>query len=76
MRIEGNIVDVFESWPLQLAVEADTIRCHVSLAHNTSIIFQGRPASPQDLKTHRRIRIEGEAAGTNALLATNIEILS
>lgn len=76
MQIEGTIVDVFETWPLQLSVETQAGRYHVSLQHDTKIVFQGHSESARALKSRRRVRITGSAAGPDSLQAEEIEILS
>lgn len=51
-------------------------RYHVSLQHDTKIVSEGQSESARALKSRRRIRVTGSAAGPDSLQAEEIEILS
>lgn len=75
MTIEGKIIEVMESWPLQLTVETQTSPLNVGLLAETEIIRQGQVLGPGELTPGVRVRIEGENTGPNAMSARTIEIL-
>jgi len=74
MVIEGTIVGVMETWPLQLSVDTGEDVCQVSLAQSTSITYGGRPADPAHLLPGRRVRVEGESSNAHAMKAERIDI--
>jgi len=76
MWIDGFIIEVYETWPLQLSVDASGELYHVGLLLETKITHQGSPVSASEVKAHRRIRINGTASGQRALIAESIELLS
>ena len=57
--IEGNIMRVMESWPLQLVVDTSSGPLGVLLAEETRIMQRGHPASPNALMPGGRIRLLG-----------------
>ena len=75
--IEGEIVRVMESWPLQLAVETEAGVYHVELLDETKVIQEERTINPGILTPHLHIRIQGFTSRTTplAMLAQEIEIL-
>ena len=75
MTIEGRIVTVMESWPLQLSVETDAGRYHVGLLQETDITRQGNKVEPGALRVDQRIRVTGNVSGDLAMTASAIEIL-
>ncbi len=77
MTIEGTIVEVMESWPLQLSVETRAGRYHVELLDETRITQEGRTASPGSLTPNLRIRVKGSQSSVShlAMSAQEIEIL-
>jgi hypothetical protein len=75
MAIEGEIVEVMESWPLQLTVVTQSGRQHVGLLSETRVVKEGQLVDPSVLTSGVRVRIEGENTGPNAMSARNIEIL-
>ena len=76
MIIEGKIVEVMESWPLQLTVETETGRYHVALLSETTITREGETVDPGELLPDLQVRVEGQASGANAMTAQAIEVLS
>ena len=74
MSIEGTIVSVMESWPLQLVVENESGRWQVALRDDTAITVRGSPADPGQIRPGARVRIEGPGSGPNAILAASLEI--
>jgi hypothetical protein len=74
MQIEGKIIDVFETWPLQLGVETRSGRYHVGLEPDTRITYRGLPSSASELKAGRWILIEGEESAPQGFLAKAITI--
>ncbi len=74
MVIEGTIIDVMETWPLQLSVDTGDGVCQVALGETTAVTSEGRPAEPARLLPGRPVRIEGEASTLRAMKAARIEI--
>jgi hypothetical protein len=72
--IEGTIVDVMETWPLQLSVDVGGRTRQVALAEGTVITSEGQPADAGRLLPGRRIRVEGEPAYAGAIKAACIDI--
>lgn len=75
MRIEGTVVEVYETWPLQLSIEAADGLYHIGLNPDTKIKRRGHPAGAMEIKDHVRIAIYGTISGPKALLADSIELL-
>jgi hypothetical protein len=75
MIIEGTIVEVMESWPLQLTVETETGRYHVALLSETTITREGETVDPGELLPDLQVRVEGQRTGSSAISAQTIEIL-
>ena len=73
MRIEGVVIEVYETWPLQLSVEASDGKYHIGLHSDTKITRRGRPAGASEIKG--RIAVDGNISGPNALVADSIELL-
>ena len=75
--IEGIIVEVMESWPLQLAVEGGGNRYHVELLHQTTVTRGSRDVNPGVLQPDQRVRVSGSGRGppTQVMIAESIEIL-
>lgn len=73
MVIEGRVIEVMETWPLQLFVETDAGIWHVALAEGTVVIARGRPVGPENLLPSLNVRAEGDASGARGMQATWIE---
>lgn len=73
--IEGSVLDVMESWPLQLTVQTQGGRCHIELLTETVVSRSGQRVEAGELKPGVRVRIEGEGFGPNALTAREVRIL-
>jgi hypothetical protein len=72
--IEGTIIDVMETWPLQLSVDTREGIYHVALAETTAVTSEGRPEEPAQLLPGRPIRVEGKASNARAMKAARIDI--
>ncbi len=70
MNIEGTIVEVMESWPLQLVIQTQSGTQHVVLAPNAAITAKGLSVGPEMLKPGVRVRIDGVASGSGGMTAT------
>lgn len=62
IMIEGNIVQVMESYPLQLMVETSTGRYHVALSMETRVTQQGQIVDQNSLKSGMHVQIEGQSS--------------
>ncbi|NJM17348.1 MAG: hypothetical protein HC836_04495 [Richelia sp. RM2_1_2] len=76
MIISGKIVQVMESWPLQLSVETSSGSYDVQLLEDTKITRQGQEVKPGELSPNMPVKIEGQLSksNSNAFTASNIEI--
>lgn len=75
MTIEGTIVSVLESWPLQLEIETEAGRTQVALRSDTIITADGQPIDANRLMPGVRVRIKGDASGADALSASALDIV-
>ncbi|MEG4348458.1 hypothetical protein QUA70_20095 [Microcoleus sp. LAD1_D5] len=77
MEIEGKIMTVMESWPLQLTVQTQTALYHVVLRSDTQITQQGKEVNPGSLRPDLPVRIGGQVSSSNplAMNAEAIEVL-
>ena len=77
MIIRGNIIEVMESWPLQLVVGAGGRRYDVGLTETTELTTEGRVTDSGELRPGAEIEVEGEPSGADetAMTATRIQIL-
>lgn len=73
--MEGRIVSVLETWPLQLMVDGAGGRWSVALSADTVVTEGGRQVEPSRLRAGARIVATGRATGPLALIADRIEIL-
>lgn len=74
MEIEGKIMTVMESWPLQLTVQTQTALYHVVLRSDTQITQQGKEVNPGSLRPDLSVRIGGQVSSSNPL-AMNAEVI-
>lgn len=77
MIISGKIIQVMESWPIQLSVETSSGTYDVQLLEDTKITRQGKTVKPGELNPNMRIKIEGQLSSPNSdgVTASTIEIL-
>ncbi|NEO72126.1 hypothetical protein [Moorena sp. SIO3H5] len=76
MIIEGKIVAVMESFPLQLKVKTESGSYSVQLLSDTKITRQGETVDPGKLSPKQKVRIKGQSSGSSksAITAETIEI--
>lgn len=76
LMIEGNIVQVMESYPLQLMVETNSGRYHVALSSDTRVMQQNQTVEQNQLKTGMHVQIEGQTSSIDdhAMTAQTIQI--
>jgi hypothetical protein len=74
MRVEGKIISIMETWPLQLTVETTAGRYHVSLLPETTVSQLGQPLDTGALQTNCIVQINGQSAGGNTITAELIEV--
>ena len=55
--MEATIVNIMESWPLQLALQTPNGLEHVTLAEDAQIEHAGASADPSALRPGQRVRI-------------------
>jgi hypothetical protein len=73
--MEGRIVSVLETWPLQLTVEATTGRWHVALSKDTAVMQGMRRVELSCLRQGGRITVTGIQTGPLAMIAERIDLL-
>lgn len=75
MVIEGMVVDVMETWPLQLTLAADKSRLHITLGMNTIVTQGGEDLEMAQIRPKQRIRVHGRRVGESGLVADSIVIV-
>ena len=77
MRIEGTIMEVMESWPVQLSVRSGGRIFHVELLDETTVKRRSDVAEQSDLRPNIGVAVFGTARRgvKDALIANRIEIL-
>lgn len=70
MTIEGKIVNVMETWPLQLTVETEKGPVHVMLQPEADAL------GSRELQPGTTVRIEGSPTGAEGLTATAITLMA
>lgn len=74
MKLEGVIVEIMESYPLQLVVETSVGRYQVALSEVTAITQATATRQQADLRVQMHVQITGSKSGANAMMAATIEI--
>lgn len=75
--IEGKILKVMESWPLQLVVDTPSGRLDVLLSEDAKITKAGLLVDTRALTLGTKIRLRGHVSpDTTALLTKEIEVVS
>lgn len=74
MTIDGTVVSVMESWPLQLVVETEAGPRQVALRSDTVITAEGQPVEANRLVPGVRVRIEGDASSADTIAASALDI--
>ena len=76
MVIEGQIVDVMESYPLQLTVSANGIVYYVGLQEETTVARFGSYVDAGQLMPGALVTVRGERSSTShtAMTAAHIEL--
>lgn len=75
VSIEGTILEVMESWPLQLVVDAEQDRFQVALKEDTQVLEDSERVDPGRFRPGLRVRVEGARTGASALRADTVHIL-
>jgi hypothetical protein len=73
--MDGRIVAVLETWPLQLTVKAATGCWHVVLSDNTTVMKDVRRVEPSCLHEGQRILVTGKETSLLAMIAERIDLL-
>ena len=74
MEIEGRVLEVMESMPLQLVVESQSRRVSVSLKTDTVVRHEGGQADAGDLRPGDQVLISGTSSGRDAMVADSIAV--
>jgi hypothetical protein len=73
--MQGRIVSVLETWPLQLTVDAPGGRWSVALSSGTEVTERGRSVDHARLRGGARIAVTGRQTGPLAMIADRIDLL-
>lgn len=74
-QVEGRLVSLAESWPLQLSVQpASGPAWSVTLDERATVLAFGRASHVGALRPDMRVVVRGRVLGPHALLAAQIEI--
>ncbi len=71
--IEGTVVEVMESWPLQLSVQAETTERWFTLSDEAVVVDKGDAADPGHIKPGQKIHVITDE--TNDAIATEVHIV-
>ncbi len=69
-EIEGKIIQVMESWPLQLMVETKNGHYSVGLLPNTKVTQCGQTVNTNQLNSGLKVKIQGQPSVGNRLAMT------
>ncbi len=64
--MEATIIDIMESWPLQLVLQSQNVKEHVVLDENVRIYRAGILIDPGMLRPGQRIRVVRRSTGNSA----------
>ena len=77
VTVQGTIVAVRETWPLQLVVQAsDEGPYDVALSEQTAIGETGEPGDPGSLRPGMVVRVTGRPSADRAMVAARIDVVS
>ena len=76
MVIKGRIVEVMESFPLQLIVDVEGVQYYVGLLEDTTVTEAGRPVDTSRLRPGLDVIVSGERSDTSdtAMMAESIRL--
>jgi hypothetical protein len=72
--IEGTIIGVMETWPLQLSVNTREGVYQIALGETTAVTSEGVATEPAGLLPGRWVRVAGEPSNARAIKAERIDI--
>ncbi|MBB3082464.1 hypothetical protein [Geodermatophilus sabuli] len=75
-EIDGAIIAIRETWPLQLVVEAPGGRHDVALSEDTALTRAGTPVGSGALEVGAVVRVVGRLSAPHAMVASRVDILS
>jgi hypothetical protein len=74
--LDGEITDVMETWPLQLAVTtADGAVQHIALSDDVAVVGEAGKLGPGNLRPGMAIRVTATAPGGVGLSAHRVQVL-
>ena len=74
--VEGRLVSLAESWPLQLSVQPSSGSVwSVTLDERASVLAFGRASHVGALRPDMRVIVRGRVLGPHALLAAEVEVI-
>lgn len=78
MIIEGKILQVMETWPLQLVIETKKRdKIYVTLLENTNLVHKNQNVNLNELMPNVNVKINGEYKVNNSSMTANsIEIIN
>lgn len=74
MIIDGTVVDVMETWPLQLSIQTADGLFHVVLSESTVITAEGRAVDAGAVRPGMAIEVRGESSGAQRMAAECVNV--
>lgn len=74
-EIEGVVVDVMETWPLQLTVISAETHYHILLTMDTLTYLNGDSQFDYPFQRQERVHIIGQRFDNNLIVAQTIKVL-
>jgi len=75
MVIQGRIVEVMESWPVQLVVQTRDGRYHVELLSQASVERGNQKVDPGQLVPNMQVRVEGQSGSGQFTMTAQLVIV-
>jgi hypothetical protein len=74
MTLEGEVAELYETWPLQLSLKTSAGQYLVALSERTKVFRKGRPIPATGLKPGMKLTVEGSLSGSKAIAAQSIGV--
>lgn len=71
--IEGEVLEVMESWPLELVVKVGITTLSLTLADETTVLDRGKASDPGRIEPGQKVRLT--TAKDNETIVTEIRII-
>jgi hypothetical protein len=75
MVIDGTVVDVMETWPLQLSIHTTSGLYHVVLSESTIITSEGwQPVDAGAVQPGAAVEVQGEFSGAQRMTVERLDV--